>query len=234
MTQARVALVSGAGRGIGAATAQRLLAEGWAVSLGMRSGPPPDWAGEGTGPVQAVAYDAADPGAEARWVAAALDRFGRIDAIVANAGVMIPKTVIEAEDHDIRAMMEVNVLAPRRLAQAAWDALSSSGRGRVIILASLSGKRVKSSRSGSYSLSKFAAVALAHALRHEGFARGIRATAVCPGFVATDMALAITDRPAAQMTQAADLARVIAMLLDLPNEASVAEFAVNCQLEENF
>src|SRR5690606_41521504 len=86
------------------------------------------------------------------------------------------------------------VHAPRRLAKAAWEALAASGRGRVIILASLSGKRVKSAAAGSYSLSKFAAVALAHALRHAGFDKGIRATAVCPGFVATDMARALTDR----------------------------------------
>ncbi|HEY0275978.1 MAG TPA: SDR family NAD(P)-dependent oxidoreductase, partial [Paenirhodobacter sp.] len=96
------------------------------------------------------------------------------------------------------------------------------------------GKRVKSARSGAYSMSKFAAVGLAHGLRHAGFDKGIRATAVCPGFVATDMALALSERPADQMTSPQDLARVIALLIDLPNEASVAEFCVNCQLEEQF
>jgi len=147
---------------------------------------------------------------------------------------MIPRNVIEAEDDDIRQMMEVNVMAPRRLAKAAWSSLGNSGRGRIIILASLSGKRVKSSRAGSYAMSKFAAVALAHALRHEGFAQGIRTTAICPGFVATDMAREVSDRDEKTMTDPRDLARIIAMLLDLPNEASVAEFAVNCQLEESF
>jgi NAD(P)-dependent dehydrogenase (short-subunit alcohol dehydrogenase family) len=83
-------------------------------------------------------------------------------------------------------------------------------------------------------VSKFAAIGLAHALRHAGFDKGIRCTAVCPGFVATDMALSITDRDAQMMTQPEDLARVIQMLIELPNEASVAEFTVNCQLEESF
>jgi NADP-dependent 3-hydroxy acid dehydrogenase YdfG len=73
-----------------------------------------------------------------------------------------------------------------------------------------------------------------HAVRQAGFDKGVRATAVCPGFVATDMAAVLSERPAAQMTQPADLARIIAMLLSLPNEASVAEFAINCQLEEFF
>lgn len=227
----KVALISGANRGIGAALAERLHAAGWAVSLGMRSPVAPGWADART---QVVAYDATDPAAEAAWVEAARAAFGRIDAVVANAGIMIPKTVIEATDADFDALFAVNVKAPRRLAKAAWEDLAATGQGRVIILASLSGKRVKSPGSGSYSVSKFAAVALAHALRQAGFDRGIRATAVCPGFVATDMAAALTDRPAQMMTSPADLARVIEMLLSLSNETSVAEFCVNCQLEESY
>lgn len=229
-----VALISGASRGIGNHVAAELLRQGWSVSLGMRTPVMPDWAAGHEDRVQLAAYDAVDVSGEERWVYQALDRFGRIDALVANAGIMIPKTVIEADDDDIEAMMSVNVKAPRRLAKAAWEALCATGRGRVIILASLSGKRVKSAAAGSYSLSKFAAVALAHAIRQAGFDKGVRATAVCPGFVATDMAAALTDRASAQLTQPDDLARIIAMLLSLPNEASVAEFAVNCQLEEFF
>ncbi len=229
-----VALISGASRGIGNHVAAELLRQGWSVSLGMRTPVMPDWAVGHEDRVQLAPYDAGDVDGEERWVRQALDRFGRIDALVANAGIMIPKTVIEADDDDIEAMMSVNVKAPRRLAKAAWEALCATGRGRVIILASLSGKRVKSAAAGSYSLSKFAAVALAHAIRQTGFDKGVRATAVCPGFVATDMAAALTDRASDQLTQPYDLARIIAMLLSLPNEASVAEFAVNCQLEEFF
>jgi NAD(P)-dependent dehydrogenase (short-subunit alcohol dehydrogenase family) len=230
----RVALISGASRGIGAAVAERLVQDGWAVSLGMRSPVIPAWADGQDERLHLQAYDATAAGSEEAWARATLARFGRIDAVVANAGIMIPKSVIEAEDQDLRDLMEVNVLAPRRLAKAAWNALAAGGTGRVIVLASLSGKRVKSAQAGSYSLSKFAAVALAHALRHEGFEQGIRATAICPGFVATDMAAGLTTRPAEHLTDPHDLARIIALILDLPNEASVAEFAVNCQLEESF
>ena len=98
--------------------------------------------------------------------------------MIANAGVMIPKSVIEASEAEIAGTMAVNLHAPRRLAQAAWPHLKHSGRGRVMILGSFSGKRVKSAASGSYAVTKFAAVALAHALRHEGYAHGIRATAI--------------------------------------------------------
>jgi NAD(P)-dependent dehydrogenase (short-subunit alcohol dehydrogenase family) len=232
MAHERVALISGAGRGIGAATAAELARQGWRLSLGMRKPKLPSWADAGK--VQLHAYEAEDAMAEDRWVAAALGEFGRVDAIIANAGIMIPKTVIEAEEADIDALFAINVKAPRRLAKAAWSALAESGKGRVIIVASLSGKRVKSAKSGSYALSKFAAVALSHALRHAGFELGIRATALCPGFVATDMARQLTNLPEEQLTAPEDLARIIAMLLDLPNEASVAEFHVNFQLEDSF
>ncbi|GGE12830.1 short-chain dehydrogenase [Aureimonas endophytica] len=230
MSDRRVALVSGASRGIGASIARRLAAEGWDLSLGLRD---PD-AAPGIADLAAAhrqRYDAAAGGEEA-WVEAALARFGRIDAIVANAGILIPKSVIAAEDEELDAMLAVNVKAPRRLAKAAFEALAASGRGRVVILASLSGKRVKSADSGLYAMSKFAAVALSHGIRQAGFDRGIRATAVCPGFVATDMARPIAGREDAAMTDPDELAAVVAMLIGLSNTASVAEFHVNCQLEE--
>ncbi len=224
----RVALISGAGRGIGRAIAERLRADGWRLSLGLR-GAHHDAVEDDR--AQIVDYDART-GAEEYWAEAALKRFGRIDAVIANAGIIVPKTVIEGTDEELDAMWEVNVKAPRRLAQAAFPALAASGRGRIVIVASLSGKRVKSPASGLYAVTKHAAVALAHALRQTGFDQGIRATAVCPGFVATDMARGLTDREAATMTDPADVARLVAMAIDLPNTASLAELAVNCQAEE--
>lgn len=232
MPQQRVALISGANRGIGEAIARQLVSSGWCVSLGMRT--PTSAAWHATDTVQVVPYDATDAAGEARWVSAALERFGRIDAVVANAGLMIAKTVVEADEADMDALLEVNVKAPRRLAAAAWQALSVSGRGRVIIMASLSGKRVKSAGSSLYSVSKFAALGLAHGLRHSGWELGIRATAICPGFVATDMARRLSTREDAQMTAPADLALLINTLLDLPNEASVAELNINCQLDDSY
>ncbi|TIM31721.1 MAG: SDR family NAD(P)-dependent oxidoreductase [Mesorhizobium sp.] len=230
MTETRVALVSGASRGIGAATAREFARQGWRLSLGMRDPRLPEWADPAL--IHIHAYDAAGGDLETRWVTAAAARFGRIDAIVASAGICSTSTVIEAEDDELDRLLEINCKAPRRLVKAAWNALTASGRGRVIILGSLSGKRVKHAGSGLYSMTKFAAVALAHGIRHAGFDVGIRATAVCPGLVDTDMARALEARAPADMTDPADLARIIAMLVDLPNEASVAEFTLNCQLEE--
>jgi len=239
-TSAKVVLISGGGRGIGAAVAQRFLQDGWSVSIGMRKPQPVPWMQpwlERTShnTLQLVAYDAFDATAEARWVAAAMQQFGRIDAVVANAGIAIAKSVVDIAEDEFQQLLDVNVKAPRRLGAAAWEPLKACGCGRIIVLASLSGKRVKTARTGSYSTSKFAAVALAHGFRHAGFDAGIRATAICPSFVVSDMALSVGNNfPAEKMTQPEDLARIIAMLVNLPNEASVAEFAVHCQLEESY
>ncbi len=225
----RVALVSGANRGIGRAIAEALARGGWHLSLGVRD-PVGTEAPPGT---EALVhpYEARDPDGAGPWVDATIDRFGRIDAVVANAGIMMAKTVIEAEDHEFDGLMEVNVKAPRRLVKAAWPALKRCGRGRVVTVVSLSGLRVASAGSGLYATSKFAALGLTHAIRQAGWADGIRATAVCPGFVATDMAAPLTDRDPAGLTQPEDVGRIVALVLDLPNTAAIAEVPINWTLE---
>jgi NAD(P)-dependent dehydrogenase (short-subunit alcohol dehydrogenase family) len=228
---ARVALISGANRGIGAAIAERLASEGWGLSLGMRR---PEAAPEQFKSHHLCFYDANRPGCETDWVKRAIERFGRIDAVINNAGIMVPKSVIDIEEADMRAMLDVNVVAPLRLVKAAWPALTAGGRGRVVTIASLSGKRVKLARAGSYSISKFAALALAHAIRHAGWDAGVRSTAICPGLVATDMAFGLTDMSPGDMTPPEEIARIVALVLDLPNTASIAEIPINCKIEEAY
>jgi NAD(P)-dependent dehydrogenase (short-subunit alcohol dehydrogenase family) len=226
----RVAMVSGANRGIGAAIAAKLVAEGWRLSLGVRSLPDAQRTPLGSRDTLVYAYDARDRGSERRWVDATADRFGRIDAVVANAGILISKSVIEADDSEIDDVFEVNVKAPMRLVRAAWPWLVAAKCGRVINIVSLSGKRVASAKSGLYATSKFAALALTHAIRQSGWDQGIRATAICPGFVATDMAAAAPGKPE-ELTQPEDIGRIVAFALDLPNTASVAEIPINWTLE---
>lgn len=230
MKDRRVALLSGASRGIGAAVADRLHSAGWQLSLGLRD---PDALSDRYPGTQRVRHDAL-AGDEAAWVQTAHAEYGRVDAVIACAGIMEPASVIEIEDEGLDCMWEVNVKSPRRLVRAAWPHLSASGSGRVILLASLSGKRVKSSSSGSYAMTKHAVVALGHGIRQAGWEDGIRATSICPGFVDTDMARAITDHPAEQMTRPDDVAKLVELALEMPNSAVIAELAVNCLLEEQY
>lgn len=231
MEQKRTILISGANRGIGAATAKAFLAAGWNVSLGIRNPEASIWANDTTTHIHA--YDAADPNIADLWVKAAVERYGRIDAVVANAGIMIKTSVVEASDEDFSALMDINVSAPRRLVKACWGELVRTGTGRVVIISSLSGKRVKSAASGAYSVSKFAALGLSHAIRHEGFEHGVRSTAICPGLVATDMGTALAAKDA-ELTRPEDVANSIFHIVSLPNSASVSEFWVNCLLDESY
>jgi NAD(P)-dependent dehydrogenase (short-subunit alcohol dehydrogenase family) len=227
----RVAMISGANRGIGAAIAAHLAEQGWRLSLGTRK-PQSGTSPPGGSTTLISHFNAEDTASEAAWAEATTRHFGRIDAVIANAGVMIPKTVIEADDKDLDLLFQVNVRSPLRLVRAAWPWLTRSGAGRVVTLVSLSGKRVKSARSGLYATSKFAALAVTHAIRHAGWEQGVRATAICPGFVATDMAIGLAERAPEDMTQPGDIARLVGMVLDLPNTASVAEIPINSTLEE--
>src|SRR5437899_7149423 len=95
----RVALVSGASRGIGAACARHLFETGWMLSLGMREPVQPDWADSKR--VHVFPYDAAEAGGEQAWVNGTIDAFKRIDAVIASAGIMIANSVIDIDDADL-------------------------------------------------------------------------------------------------------------------------------------
>ncbi|HEY4254335.1 MAG TPA: SDR family NAD(P)-dependent oxidoreductase [Roseomonas sp.] len=222
----RVALVSGASRGIGRAVTERLLAAGYAVSAALRD---PSRLPDAPN-LHRQHYEAEEEGAAEAWIAAAHARFGRIDAVVNAAGINPVWRALDADESALDAMLRVNVKAPLRVVRAAWPHLVACGDGRIVNIASLSGKRVRNPNAG-YAMSKFALIAATHALRREGWEHGIRASAFCPGFVATDMTLA-ADFPRDRMSQPQDVAVLIETLLRLPGNAVMAEMLVNCRLED--
>ena len=227
--QGRVVMVSGASRGIGRAIAERLLAAGYAISAGVRDPAKLPFAGER---VLAVRYDAKDRAAPGAWVAATVARFGRIDGLVNSAGINPLVRVMDEDEAALDEMWAVNVKGPLRLTRAALPHLEQSGTGRIINVASLSGKRVKNESNG-YAMTKFAVVALTHSIRRLGWDKGVRATALCPSFVKTDMTAQYYAKvPPEQMTQPEDLAALVETVMALPNNAVVAELLVNCRLEE--
>lgn len=163
------------------------------------------------------------------WVAATLAQFGRIDGVVNCAGINPKVKVLDEGEDALDRMWRVNVKGPLRVIRAALPALIQAGNGRVINVASLAGRRVGSNV--GYAMSKFAVVALTHGVRQECWEHGIRATALCPGYIATDMTAGETEVEAAHMTQPEDLAEMVDTLLRLPNNLSVAELLVNCRKE---
>ena len=229
----RVIMISGANRGIGRAIAERLYAEGYHVSLGARRAEnlSPLLAGMDAKRVFAHAYEARDRAAAAAWVAATAKRFGRIDGLVCNAGVMHNFAIEDEQEALLDEMWEVNAKGPLRLIRAAFPHLKAAGSGRVISIVSLSGKRVAGSWFAGYCMSKYAAAALNHAVRFSGWEHGIRATAICPGYVATDMTATVPNIEPEEMIHPAAIAHLVAVVLTLPNPTSIVEIPVNCRLE---
>lgn len=223
--QGRVVMVSGAARGLGLSITQALLAAGFTISAGARN---PDR----LAPAERLTvnrYDAEQDGAGEAWVAATVAEHGRIDALVNCAGINPRVRVMDEGEEALDAMWRINVKGPLRVSRAAMPHLVASGSGRVINVASLAGRRVGSNV--GYAMTKFAVVALTHGIRQEGWDKGVRATALCPGYIATDMTAQETEIPRADMTQPEDLAQMVEFLLRVPNSLSVAELLVNCRKE---
>ncbi len=232
----QVAMISGANRGIGAALATALHANGWALALGARdvaslqetlqstaanSGAPTNQA-----LITTHQYDAKDLGAPDHWVAEVIEAHGRLDCLVNNAGVIHTDLFDELTEEHLEEMWAVNAKAPLFMTRAALPHLRQSGEGRIVNVISMSGKRVNGTFAPGYAMSKHAAMALHHSVRHGEFKNGIRCTAVCPGYVKTDMT-ADFGVDESIMIDANDLADTVAHILRLENTASVAELLVS-------
>ena len=235
----RTVLISGASRGIGRAIAERLLAEGHRLSLGVRNPQTlkgtsldPEASGQPARRLLVHPYEAGDPASAAAWVKASAARFGGFDSVIHCAGLFsrAPLLFADGQEQEIEQLWRVNLMGPWWLTRAAWPQLAAHGQGRVVVLVSMSGKRSKG-RLAAYTASKFALMGLCQTMRNEGWEQGIRVSAICPGWVNTAMAAAVTAPPKEAMTQPQDLAGLTAELLRLPNSCVPFELAVNCSLD---
>jgi meso-butanediol dehydrogenase / (S,S)-butanediol dehydrogenase / diacetyl reductase len=181
----RVAVISGGGTGIGAATARLFSREGAKVVVtGRRPGPLQAVAQEVGG--RAVAGDTADPAHVAEAVASAREAFGGLDVVVANAGVGFGGAAGEVDDERWGRTFDVNVTGAFRLVRAALPSLLERDRGSIVLVSSVSGL-VSGTESAAYVASKAAMIGLAKSLAVDYGPRGIRANALCPGWVITPM-----------------------------------------------
>lgn len=227
----RVVMISGGGRGLGAAITNRLLADGWSVSLGLR-----DMAQAGqfapTNRVFAAPFDATDAALAPAWVQATLDRFGQIDALVNNAGILRMVDLTQGSEDDLDDLWAVNVKAPFRLIRAALPHLRASGRGRVVNVASTDAKRFRQGTSIGYSMTKHALLAMTQAVRAAAWDDGVRATALCPGAIDTDLIANLPGvTPKQDRLTPETVAEMVSFLLNLPNQASVPELIANTRQE---
>lgn len=221
--EGRVALITGASRGIGAAVAHSLAAEGAQLALASRSGD--DLGLEG---VLARQCDVRDPAALATLATEAAERFGGLDILVVNAGVGAYGPFLELPPDQLEEMIDVNVKGALYAVRAALPHLLESDAADLVMLASEAGRRGLPFEA-VYCASKFAQVGLTRALDHELREHGIRCTNVCPGGVATDFAMGrgrTPDMPELEgMMSPADVAEVVLFVLTRPRNHRLLEVA---------
>ena len=231
----RVVMVSGASRGIGAAIARRLLDDGYRLSVGVRDpdGTRGSLAGYDQNHLSVNRFDALEPLTAADWVDATVSRFGRIDALVNNAGIWHQVNFEAGDEAMLDAMWDVNVKGPFRLSRLALPHLRAAGHGRIVNIASTDGLRFRDETcSVGYTMSKHALVAMGHAARFFGWEDGVRVTAICPGAVDTELVATVPGvTPLAGRLAPETVAHLVSMVLGLPDNASVAELPVNTRLE---
>ena len=179
MSERRAALVTGAASGIGRAVAERLVSDGLDV-LAVDLKPDPD------GPGLPHEADLTQPADNETAVKAALERFGRLDVVVPNAGVQHVAPIEEFPDERWATIIALLLTSPFLLAKHAWPALADSSAGRFIVIASAHGL-VASPFKSAYVSAKHGVLGLVKTLALEGADRGITSTAVCPGYVRTPL-----------------------------------------------
>jgi NADP-dependent 3-hydroxy acid dehydrogenase YdfG len=210
----KVAVVTGASRGIGAAVARRLADAGVALGLGSRSG-------DDLGIEDAVAMstDVRDPAAVQALVDASVKRFGRLDIVVANAGVGAYGPFLDLDPEQLELMIDVNLKGVLYTARAALSHLIAGGGGDFVSLASVAGVNAFPGEA-VYNASKFGQIGFVRSLDIELREHGVRCSNICPGGVATDFAIG-TGRSEGMpeldgMMSADDVAEVVLFALTRP------------------
>jgi NAD(P)-dependent dehydrogenase (short-subunit alcohol dehydrogenase family) len=227
----RSAIVTGSTRGIGRAIAEALAEDGYALTI---TGRRPDGVEQAVSELQAsgadvhgVALNHADPDAPADIVKRHAERFGRLDVLVNNAGVGIGANADEHQTKFVSMMLELNVRAVVLFYREAIPLLTATaaetGQAHVINLSSISGKSGQPWLS-VYSATKAAVVGYTEAMSKELAAAGIKSTALCPGFVNTDMSEFVKDQlPADQMIRPEDIAEGVRFVLRMSRGCTIPE-----------
>jgi len=213
----RVAIVTGAAHGIGHAIARRLLADGWRLVAVDLPGSAVDAAFAGEPQTAAVIEgDVADETTAARAVSAAVERFGRLDGAVSNAGIARNRPLAELTLEDWRRVIDVNLTAAFLLARAAERPLRAANGAMVLIASSRA--LMSEANAEAYSASKGGLVALAHALAIS-LGPAVRVNCVSPGWIMTGDYSTLrredhAQHPAGRVGKPEDIAEIVAFLLD--------------------
>ena len=218
----RVALITGGSSGIGLAIARMLREAGFALTLASRRRERVEAAAEELG-AHAVAFDAADAAACERLVAEHRERFGRLDMLVNSAGIGVAGTVDQLSPKHFDLQVGVNLRGLFLVTRASIPLLRES-RGWIVNLASIAGT-LPTPGLATYGATKAAVISLTRSLNEELDGDGVRALALCPGFVDTPMA-EWSGLASEEMITPEDCAEIVRMLLRLSPRARVPQIVV--------
>jgi 3-oxoacyl-[acyl-carrier protein] reductase len=192
----KVALVTGASRGIGRAIAARLAAQGAIVVCAARGDNARATASEisaAGGKAEAIALDVTDDGALAKAPSEIVEKHGRLDVVVSNAGITRDQLLMRMKRDDWDAVIATNLTATFTLAQAAIRPMLKQRGGRIIAIGSVVGE-IGNAGQVNYAASKAGLIGLAKALAREVASRGITVNVITPGMIDTDMTRAISEK----------------------------------------
>jgi len=192
----RVAIVTGASRGIGRAIAQQLSRQGAVViaaARGENARPVVEEIESAGGRAEALALDVTEPGAAERAVAEVLERHSRIDVLVNNAGITRDQLLLRMKREDWDAVLATNLTAAFTLTQAVLKPMVRQRGGRIICISSVVGMSGNAGQA-NYAASKAGLIGFTKSLALEVGSRGITANVVAPGLIETEMTRALTDK----------------------------------------
>ena len=219
-TDSKVALVTGASFGIGAAITRALMADGFIV-LGLAR----SWGESEALPQHQIVCDVSDNAAIEKVFKQYVAPLDRLDLLVNNAGIFTAGT-LDVSAQDFEKYLRINSVAPLMFVRAALPYLKRSTAAYVINISSLCGK-VGFAGIGAYCSSKFALNGLSESLFRELVPQGIRVTSICPSYVATRVT-ANSGLPQAKMISTQDIATTVRYLLALSPQAAIKEVVVEC------
>ena len=198
-SDSKVALITGGNRGIGLAIAEKFKKDGFQVVVTHRSGSAP--AG-----IEGVTMDVADTESVNAAVASVEAKYGKIDVLVANAGITKDGLVMRMSDADFDSVIDTNLNGAFRVARACTRGMMKQKSGRIIFIGSVVGM-LGSAGQVNYAATKSGLIGMARSFARELGSRGITANVVAPGFVETDMTEVLDEKRKAEINSAIPLGR---------------------------
>ena len=217
---ARTALVTGGSRGIGAAIAKALKAEGYNVAATYAGN---DEAAakftDETG-IKTYKWNVADYEESRAGIARVEDEMGPVDVVVANAGITRDAPFHKMTPQQWQEVIDTNLTGVFNTVHPIWPGMRERGFGRVIVISSINGQKGQFAQA-NYAATKAGDLGIIRSLAQEGAAKGITANAICPGYIATEMVMAVPEKvreaiigmiPAGRLGEPEEIARCVAFL----------------------